>query len=85
MKYILYNDKKEIVTEVTDKKEVLERFTEELFNKYVLKSNNYKQVQYKYNYSDRQKITFIYKNNYRCVYDEIPTKCGFFDRYTIDE
>lgn len=83
MEYILYNEKKEIVIKQEDDATVLANFTADLFNKYILKSKDFKQVQYKYSYSDRQKITFIFKNGYRAVYKDIPTKCGYFDNYKI--
>lgn len=78
MKYILYNEKKEIVVEQKDDATVLANFTADLFNKYILKSRDFKQVQYKYNYSDRQEITFIFKNGYRAVYSDVPTKMRIF-------
>ena len=81
MIYKIYNDKKEIVRETSDNAKVIASLTADLFNKYILKAKDFKQVQYKYNYSDIQEITFIYKNNFRAVYSEIPTKCGFFDDY----
>ena len=83
MKYILYNEKKEIVIEQEDDVTILVNFTADLFNKYILKSKDFRQVQYKYNYSDRQEITFIFKNGYRAVYKDIPTKCGYLDNYKI--
>ena len=83
MKYILYNEKKEIVIEQEDDATVLANFTTDLFNKYILKSKDFKQVQYHYNYSDRQEITFIFKNGYRAVYKDIPTKLGYLDNYKI--
>jgi hypothetical protein len=78
MKYILYNEKKEIVIEQKDNATVLANFTADLFNKYILKSKDVKQVQYHYNYSDTQKITFIFKNGYRAIYLDIPTKTRLF-------
>lgn len=83
MKYILYNERKEIVIEQKDDAIVLANFTTDLFNKYILKSKDFKQVQYKYNYSDMQEITFIFKNGYRATYLDMPTKCGYFDNYKI--
>lgn len=83
MKYILYNEKKEIVIEYKDDATVLANFTADLFNKYILKSKDFKQIQYHYNYSDRQEITFIFKNGYRAVYLDIPTKTGYLDNYKI--
>ena len=83
MEYILYNEKKEIVIKQEDDVTILANFTADLFNKYILKSKDFKQVQYKYNYSDRQEITFIFKNGYRAAYLDIPTKLGYLDNYKI--
>lgn len=79
MEYKIFNDKKELVQHCTEEVTVLARLASELFNKYITKSKDYKQIQYKFNYSDLQKITFIYKNNYRIIFDNIPTKCGYLD------
>ena len=83
MEYILYNEKKEIIIKQEDDAIVLANFTADLFNKYILKSRDFKQVQYHYNYSDTQEITFIFKNGYRAVYLNIPTKLGYLDNYKI--
>ena len=83
MKYILYNEKKEIIIKQEDDATVLANFTADLFNKYILKSKDFKQVQYHYNYRDTQEITFIFKNGYRAVYKDIPTKLGYLDNYKI--
>lgn len=74
MEYKIFNDKRELVQHCNEKTTVLARLTSELFNKYITKSKDYKQLQYQFNYSDLQKITFIYKNNYRIVFYNIPTK-----------
>lgn len=83
MEYIIYNDKREIINESKDIAKVCTSLCGDLFNKYILKSKDFKQVQYQYNYSDTQTITFIYKNNYRIIYKNIPTKMGFLDNYKI--
>lgn len=83
MEYIIYNDKKEIINESKDATKICTSLCGDLFNKYILKSKDFKQVQYQYNYSDTQTITFIYKNNYRIIYKNIPTKMGFLDNYKI--
>ena len=83
MKYILYNEKKEIIIEQKDETIVLASFTANLFNKYILKSKDFKQIQYHYNYRDTQEITFIFKNGYRAIYSDMPTKYGYLDNYKI--
>lgn len=81
MEYIIYNDKKEIINKSEDATKVITNLCSDLFNKYIFKSKDFKQVQYQYNYSDKQTITFIYKNNFRIVYKNIPTKMGLLDNY----
>lgn len=83
MEYKIFNNKKELVQHCNEKTTVLARLASELFNKYITKSRDYKQLQYQFNYSDLQKITFIYKNNYRIIFDNIPTKCGYLDNDKI--
>lgn len=78
MNYKIYDEKKEVIYECDDKIKTLASFTSELFNKYILKDKSYKQVQYKYNYNDNQEVTFIFKNNFRVVYQDIPTKTRIF-------
>lgn len=79
MNYKIFNDEKEFLMIEEDAKKVIKKLTTELYNKYILKSKDYKQVQYKYNYNDLQKITFIFSNNYRIIFDEIPTRCGYLN------
>ena len=84
MKYLLYNEKREKVQESEDSVRVVTMLTAELFNRYIAKTKDVKQLQYQYNYSDTQKITFIYKNGWRAIYEGIPTKCGLLDNYKIE-
>lgn len=83
MKYILYNEKREIVQENEDGLKVITMLTSELFNRYIAKTKDVKQLQYQYNYTDTQKITIIYKNGWRAIYEGIPTKMGLLDNYKI--
>ena len=83
MKYILYNEKREKIQESEDNIRVLTMLTSELFNRYIVKTKDVKQLQYQYNYTDTQKITIIYKNGYRAIYEDIPTKMGLLDNYKI--
>lgn len=83
MKYILYNEKREKIQESEDNIRVLTMLTAELFNRYIVKTKDIKQLQYQYNYTDNQKITIIYKNGWRAIYEGIPTKMGLLDDYKI--
>lgn len=53
MNYKIYNEKKEIQEETNDDIKVLASLVTELFNKYISKSKDFKQVQYKYNHTKR--------------------------------
>lgn len=83
MELKVYNEKREVVRHCTEEVTILGELAKELFNKYILKCKDYKQIQYSYNYSDSQVITFIYKNNYRVVFYDIPTKLGYLDNDKI--
>lgn len=83
MKYILYNEKKEKIQETEDNIRVITMLTSELFNRYIVKTKDIKQLQYQYNYTDNQKIIIIYKNGWRAIYEGIPTKMGLLDNYKI--
>ena len=74
MKYILYNEKREKIQEIEDDIKIITMLASELFNRYIVKTKDVKQLQYQYNYTDSQKITIIYKNGYRAIYEGIPTK-----------
>lgn len=73
----IYNDKKEKVNELHEN--ITEHLLGTLWNKYINKNQNIRQVQYSYNYSDLQKITFIFNNKYRYIYKDIPTTWGSLD------
>lgn len=75
----IYNDKKELVNTIFDKDFIKDNFLQMLFNKYIAKVNSIKQVQYNFNYSDKQKIVFIHDNKWRSVYEGIPTTWGLLD------
>ena len=83
MRYILYNEKREKIQETEDNIRVITMLTSELFNRYIVKTKDVKQLQYQYNYTDCQKITIIYKNGWRAIYEGIPTKQGLLDNYKI--
>lgn len=75
----IYNNEKELVNTITDAEWVKNNFLSLIFNKYIAKSKGIKQVQYNYNFSDRQTITFIHDNGFRSTFKDIPTQCGLLD------
>ena len=74
MYYKIFNDKKEEIREEKNNEEATKELTKLLFNKYIVKYKYIKQVQYQYNYSDKQVITFVFENKYRQVFYDVPTK-----------
>ena len=75
----IYNDEKQVTRTETDTATATAELLSCLYNKYIVKMKYIKQVQHSYNYTDRQKITFIFKNNYRQVFHNIPTKMASLD------
>lgn len=79
----IYNDKKQVTSVELDGERVAAQLLECLYNKYIVKSGYIKQVQYQYNYTDRQKVTFLFEGGYRQVFHNIPTKMGTLDTHNI--
>lgn len=84
--------KKELVNTWNDEKVNMLQLTAFLYRKAILKSSNLK-VNYSYNYSDLQTITFIesYVNYDESItktfyqFENIPTNLGFLDIYKIEK
>lgn len=83
MQFKIYDNNKNITRIEKNFDAVNKMFLSVLYNKYILKSKEIKQVQYKYNYTDLQTVTFIYSNNYRIVFDYIPTSHGYLEAYKL--
>ncbi len=79
MYYYILNEKKEKVLEEKDEKKALLEFTTCLYNKYIVKSLSMKRVLYKYNYDEKQKITFSYSNRFKIVFEDVPTTLAHFN------
>lgn len=80
MYYYILNEKKEKVFEEKDEKKALLEFTTCLYNKYIVKSLSMKRVSYKYNYNEKQKITFSYSNRFKIVFEDVPTTLAHFNK-----
>ena len=72
----IYDKDKKLVNTINKNVEYL--LLESIYNKYILKSKEIRQVQYQYNYNDKQKVTFIWCNGSRQVFSNIPTKWRLF-------
>ena len=80
---ITYNNLQQIVSIDLSTNKVIEDLTTLLFNKYIVKYNYIKNIQYNYNYTDKQKLTAIYDNKYRDIFYNIPTTMGALTLYKI--
>lgn len=71
-----YDDQKNIRALELSSDYNIKALTELLYNKYIAKAPYIKQIQYNYNYTDKQVLTVIYSNNWRQVFVNIPTSMG---------
>lgn len=76
---IAFNNKKEIIAINFNKEEAKKDLLTLLYNKFIIKASYIKNIQYHYNYTDRQKVTFVFDNGYRNIFYNIPTKLGGID------
>ena len=74
-----YNNKKELIFTDYNKEDVKNKLMSLLYDKLIVKSKYIKNIQYQYNYTDLQKVTFVYDNGYRDVFYNIPTKMSALD------
>lgn len=79
MYVITFNNKKEIIAINFNKEEAKKDLLTLLYNKFINKASYIKNIQYQYNYTDRQKVTFVFDNSYRNTFYNIPTKLGGID------
>ena len=76
IKYEILDKNKNIIKIEEEEKQVIKELTTLLFNKYVVKADYIKAMYYKYNYSDKQQITFKFNNGYKTIFYNIPTNMG---------
>jgi hypothetical protein len=79
MKLITLTDKNEILETVTDEKTVLNALLDILWQRAMSKAHNIKRLQYQYNYSDKQKIKVTFTNDYKYIFEDIPTRHNGLD------
>ena len=80
---ITHNNLQQVVSIELSTQKVIDDLTTLLFNKYIVKYNYIKNIQYSYNYTDKQKLTAIYDNKYRDTFYNIPTTMGALTLYKI--
>lgn len=73
---VTYDDQKQTRSMELSSDYNIKALTEILYNKYIAKATYIKQIQYSYNYTDKQTLTVIYNNGWRQVFVNIPTSVG---------
>ena len=73
---VTYNPDKKVTSLELSSDYNIKALTELLYNKYIAKAQYIKQIQYQYNYTDKQTLTVIYSNGWRQVFVNIPTSLG---------
>lgn len=76
---ITFNNNKEIIAINFNKEEAKKDLLTLLYNKFINKASYIKNIQYQYNYTDRQNVTFVFDNGYRNTFYNIATKLGGID------
>lgn len=85
MKMNTLNPKNEITCTYTDNTYIIARLLGLLFNKTVVGSRHIKRIKYNYNYSNKQTITFIFDNDYKQEFIDIPTSGSLLDDFEIEK
>lgn len=85
MKMETINPKHEVTSTSTNEKYIIAKFISLLFNKFIAKSKHIERIIYSYNYTDRQKIKFVFDNGYKQVFYDIPTSGGILNDFEIEK
>lgn len=80
-----FNPQNELTSSYTNEHFIISKLLGLLFNKTVTGSKHIKRIEYCYNYSDKQNITFIFNNGYKQVFTNIPTSGGLLDDAGIEQ
>ena len=85
MKMITINPNNEVTCTYTNEKYIVAKLLGLLFNKTLVGSKHIKHIKYSYNYSDKQKITFIFDNGYKQEFTDVPTSGGLLNDFEIEQ
>ena len=85
LKLEILNERNKIVNVFTDQKTITAKLLELLWSKFISKAKYITRVNYKYNYCDKQTITFYTDNKYKFVFKGIPTSWGSIQDFKIVE
>lgn len=83
MKLTTLNDHNDVVEVITDDEIVMTTLLKHLWIKTFKVTKDIKRIDYKYNYSGKQKIKVTFSNGYKCLYEDIPTTHCVIDIDTI--
>lgn len=81
----VFNAQDELTDSYTNEDFIIARLFGLLFNKTVAGSKHVKRIEYPYNYSNKQEVTFVLDNEYKLVFIDIPTSGGLLDEAGIME
>ena len=85
MKMIIFNQNDEIVETFENQTFIISRLLGLLFNKTIAKSRHIKRITYNYNYSNNQSVKFIFDNDYKYEFTDIPTTMTLLDEGKIEK
>lgn len=85
MKMIVFNPNNEIVETFENQTFIISRLLGLLFNKTIAKSRHIKRITYNYNHSNNQSVKFIFDNDYKYEFTDIPTTTTLLDEGKIEE
>ena len=85
MKMIIFNQNDEIVETFENQTFIISRLLGLLFNKTIAKSRHIKRITYNYNYSNNQSVKFIFGNDYKYEFTDIPTTMALLDEGKIEK
>lgn len=83
MKLISLNEKNETLETITNDNYIMQVLLKQLWLKQMKVTKDIKRIDYKYNYSNRQTVKITFTNNYKYIFQDIPTAHGCIDTDTI--
>ena len=79
MKLITLNNKNEIIEVIDDDYYIITVLLKQLWIKTMSVTKDIKRIDYQYNYSDKQIVKITFKNEYKYIFEDIPTLHGVID------
>lgn len=85
MKLEIINTSHKVTEIYTNQQYIIAELLSLLFDKTIAKSKHIRRIAYNYNYSNTQTITFIFDNNCKAVFTNIPVSAGLLDIGKIEQ